>query len=70
MIPRAAVHRRDGRDVVWIVHDARVTPRAVALGAPNGDEIAVASGLAAGEKVVVGDTADLTDGAPITETTP
>ena len=70
MIPRAAVHRRDGRDVVWVVHHARVTPRAIALGAPNGDEIAVASGLAAGEKVVVGDTADLTDGAPITETTP
>jgi RND family efflux transporter MFP subunit len=70
MIPRAAVHRRDGRDVVWVVHHARVTPRAVAFGAPNGDEIAVASGLAAGEKVVVGDTAGLTDGAPITETTP
>ena len=63
-------HRRDGRDIVWVVQHARATPRAVALGAPNGDEIAIAAGLAAGEKVVIGDTSDLTDGAPITETTP
>jgi HlyD family secretion protein len=65
-IPRAAVRKDGGRDVVFVVHaDGRVERRAIGLAAGSGDEAVVTSGLAAGERVVVEGPADLKDGAAV-----
>ncbi len=67
MIPRTAVRQSDGRDVVWLVRDGRVERRAVKLGEARGEEVAIAAGLAGGDRVVVEGPDDLTDGARVTE---
>lgn len=66
-IPKSAVRQRDGRDVVWVVRDGRVERRAVTVGATQGNEAAIASGLSGGEKVVVEGAENLTEGVQVTE---
>ncbi len=65
LIPRAAVRREDGRDVVYVLRQGRVERRALTLGAAEGSDMVVAAGLAAGEQVVVEGPADLSDGARV-----
>jgi len=66
VIPRAAVRKDGGRDVVFVVQSGnRLERRAVGLAAGVGDEAVVTSGLAAGERVVVEGPADLKDGASV-----
>ena len=65
VIPRAAVRKDGGRDVVFVVRGDRVERRAVGLSPAPGDEAVVVSGLAAGERVVVEGPADLKDGARV-----
>ncbi len=67
VVPRPAVRSRDGRDIVWVAHDGRVTSRAVTIAAKNGDEITLATGLAGGEIIVIEGPDDLADGTPIAE---
>ncbi len=67
IVPRSAVRQRDGRDIVWIVHDGRVTSRAVAVGTKSGDDITLTSGVAGGETIMIEGPTDLTDGTPISE---
>jgi len=62
-VPKAAVRQRDGQDVVWIVRDGRVERRAVTVGAARGDEVLLAAGVSAGERVVVEPPDSLADGA-------
>ena len=62
VIPRAAARAAQGGDVVFVIRDDRVERRAVKLGAADGDEIEVVSGLAAGERIVVDGPPDLADG--------
>ena len=62
LIPRAAVRRQDGQDVVYVLRQNRVERRAVRLGATAGDDVAVVSGLSAGEQVVVEGPAELANG--------
>jgi HlyD family secretion protein len=62
LIPRAAVRRQNGQDVVYVLRQDRVERRAVRLGATVGDDVAVLSGLSAGEQVVVEGPAELADG--------
>jgi alpha-D-ribose 1-methylphosphonate 5-triphosphate synthase subunit PhnG len=50
---------------VFVVHDATLERRAVRLGAGSSDSITILSGLSAGERVAVGDFAQLKDGAKI-----
>lgn len=69
-LPAAAVDRRDGRDVVWVVRDGKAERRAVTLGEPRGDELTVAAGLTGGERVVVDPSAALADGARVKEARP
>ena len=66
-IPKSAVRQRDGRDVVWVVRDGRVERRAVTVGATQGNEAAIASGLSGGEKIVVEGAENLTEGVQVTE---
>jgi RND family efflux transporter MFP subunit len=64
-VPRAAVRKDGGRDVVFVIQGDKVERRAVGLAAGSGDEAVVISGLAAGDQVVVEGPADLKDGARV-----
>jgi HlyD family secretion protein len=69
VIPRAAVRKDAGHDVVFVIQAGnRVERRAIDLASgagENGDEAVVTSGLAAGEQVVIEGPADLQDGATV-----
>jgi HlyD family secretion protein len=67
VVPSSAVRKRDGRDIVWIARDGRVTSRAVAVGAKSGDDITLSAGVARGEIIMIEGPTDLTDGTPISE---
>jgi multidrug efflux pump subunit AcrA (membrane-fusion protein) len=66
LIPRAALRKDEGRDVVFVVNGEKVERRAVTVAAPAGgegqEEALVLTGLAAGERVVVEGPVDLADG--------
>jgi RND family efflux transporter MFP subunit len=51
--------------VVFVVHDDVLERRTVRLGASSGDSVTVLSGLAAGERVAVGDFVQMKDGVKI-----
>jgi len=60
-VPKAAMQKLDGRDVVMVVQNGRAERRAVTLGGVKGDETLVLAGLAAGERVVVQAPPNLAD---------
>jgi RND family efflux transporter MFP subunit len=68
IVPRSALRKSDGRDVVLVVVGDRVERRAVALGsesvagAAGENDALVLSGIAGGEKVVVEGPPELADG--------
>ena len=63
LIPRAALRKDEGRDVVFVVAGERVERRAVNVGVDAGGEDAlVLAGISAGERVVVEASADLAEG--------
>ena len=68
---RRARRRRCGRDdgasVLFVVRDERVERRAVKVGAADGDQVEIVSGVNAGEKVVVDGPPTLADGARVKE---
>ncbi len=65
VVPKAAVVKRDGADVVFTVQDQVVRMQTVNLGAPFGDGYEVAGGLSAGTKLVRNPASDLADGQKI-----
>jgi HlyD family secretion protein len=65
VVPRSAVRKDGGRDVIFVVRDGRVERRAVGLSTAPGDEAVVLSGLSAGDQVVVEGPPDLKDGARV-----
>jgi len=66
LIPRAALRKDEGRDVVFVVAGERVERRAVNVGVDAGGEDAlVLAGISAGERVVVEAPADLAEGDPV-----
>jgi RND family efflux transporter MFP subunit len=64
-LPVNAVQGSGSTGTVFVAHGDTVEQRAVRLGAGSGGNITVLSGLAAGERVAVGDFAQLKDGAKI-----
>src|SRR5688572_1676665 len=62
VIPASALQQEDGRDYVWLFQNGRVERRAVTTSATRNDEVTLAAGVAAGEKVVVNAPAGLKDG--------
>jgi RND family efflux transporter MFP subunit len=64
-VPVTAVQGSGPTGVVFVVHDSTLERRAVRLGASNSDHVTVTSGLAAGERVAVGDFNGMKDGAKI-----
>lgn len=70
LVPRVAVqHGTPGTFVYVEGSDATVALRKVAVGASSGDTVAIASGLAAGERVVTEGTDKLRDGASVQSAT-
>ena len=70
MVPKAAVHQQDGRDVVLVIQNDRAERRAVTVGGSSGDDAVVTAGLAAGEKVAIDWSDPIADGAAVKETNP
>jgi len=68
IIPKSALLKRDGRDVVWVVRDGRVERRAVTVAVTQADEATIGAGLSGGDRVVVEGAADLTEDSKVTET--
>ncbi len=66
LVPKAAVRSADGRDVVFVVRDRRLERRAVKIGAADGDQVEIVSGLTAGEQVVTEGPAAMKDGDTVT----
>jgi hypothetical protein len=64
-LPAAAVQGSGSTGVVFVVRDSALERRAVRLGAGNSERITVTSGLAAGERVAVGDFKEMQDGVKI-----
>ena len=73
VIPREAVRRDDGTDVVFVVNRDRVERRAVRLNPGEGlgeEEALVIAGIEGGERVVVQGPSDLADGDEVEVTSP
>jgi len=64
-LPAEAVQVSGSVGVVFVVHDATVERRAVRLGASSSDRVTVLSGLSPGERVAIGDLAQMKDGGAI-----
>jgi RND family efflux transporter MFP subunit len=62
LVPEAAVRSADGSEFVFVVADGRAARRAVRVAARRGDELELASGVTAGERVVIDGPQDLADG--------
>jgi RND family efflux transporter MFP subunit len=70
LIPKAAIQRQEGRDVVMVVNAGRAERRTVTVNSIGADESAIGAGLSAGDKVVVDWPAGLKDGAEVKEIQP
>jgi multidrug efflux pump subunit AcrA (membrane-fusion protein) len=55
LIPTAAVFTQPGTNVVYILSGAKFVPRSVVVGFRNEEQLAITSGLTAGEKVALKD---------------
>jgi RND family efflux transporter MFP subunit len=66
-LPRSALRRDGGQDIVWVVRDGRLERRAVTVAGAEGDELAIAAGVSPGERVVVEGPPDLAQGQAVTE---
>jgi len=62
LVPRGAVRKNGGEDVVFVLHGDRVERRSIRLAPTVGDDAVVVAGLASGEQVVVEGPPDLADG--------
>lgn len=64
-IPAEAVREEGSTKVVFVVGDGVVERRAVGVGGTRGGQVQVVAGLAAGERVALGDLSKLSDGAKV-----
>ena len=67
VVPKTAVRTDAGASVLFVVRDERVERRAVKVGAADGDQVEIVSGVNAGEKVVIDGPPTLADGARVKE---
>ena len=66
-LPATAILEKDGKSFVWLVDSSKgtVALRAVTVGAREGDNVAVTSGLSAGERIVIAGVHSLAEGEPV-----
>ncbi len=65
-IPRQALLNVEGGEEAFVLENGKAYRRPLTTGSAQGDRIAVLSGLAAGDQVVVSGQINLTDGASVT----
>ena len=65
VVPRAALQRDGERRYVWALSSGRARRRDVTIGLLAPDEVEIASGVSAGEKVLIPGMTPLTDGARV-----
>lgn len=70
IVPKNAVRRLDGRDIVWIVQSARLERRPVTVSSTIGDDAEISAGLTGGERVVVNSPVGLADRVSVKEMKP
>jgi HlyD family secretion protein len=66
LVPKAALRKVNGADVVFVVKGEVAERRAVKVGLMEGDQVEVVSGLQVGERVIVEGPATLADGSRVT----
>ncbi|HEV8541986.1 MAG TPA: efflux RND transporter periplasmic adaptor subunit [Verrucomicrobiae bacterium] len=66
-VPKQALLEREGRDIVWVVHEGKVERRAVTVGSKSADDVSIAAGLNGGERIVIEGGDNLSDGARVVE---
>jgi RND family efflux transporter MFP subunit len=66
LVPKTALRKADGRDVVFVVKEDLAERRAVTVGGTDGDQVEIASGLQLGERVIIDGPATLADGSRVT----
>ena len=66
LVPKTALRKADGRDVVFVVKEDLAERRAVTVGGTDGDQVEIASGLQVGERVIIDGPATLADGSRVT----
>ena len=67
IVPKSALRNEEGRDVVFVVQNARAERRAVSVESTEGDQTVLKAGLTNGEKVIVDAPVGLVDGSPVKE---
>ena len=67
MVPKSAVQKKDGKDVVLVVQNGRAERRAVSVGGASDGEVVVTAGLASGEKIIVDWLPGLAEGMAVKE---
>lgn len=67
LIPQSALRRIEGNDYIYVVDQGRVERRAVATGDSRGGDRLIVSGLASGERVVLGAPPEVVDGVLVQE---
>jgi Fe2+ transport system protein FeoA len=70
VVPAAAVVREGSEVAVFVVEGGKAQRRLVQTGLADGTGVEIVSGIAAGDRVIVGGQAGLPDGAAVTETAP
>jgi len=70
VVPRTAVQRVDGRDVVWVVSGGNAERRAVGVRSYTDQEATLDAGVQPGERVVTSAQGQLVDGARVREAGP
>jgi RND family efflux transporter MFP subunit len=65
LVPAEAIKDENGTKVVFVIRDETVERRAVGVGPARGGQVQVVAGLSTGERVALGDLAQLKDGARI-----
>jgi RND family efflux transporter MFP subunit len=66
-LPATAILEKDGKSFVWVVDAAKgtVALRAVTVGAREGDNVAVTSGISTGERIVIAGVHSLAEGQSV-----
>ena len=67
LVPKNAVRTDSGQSVVFVVKEDRVERRAVKVGAADGEQVEVISGLNSGERIVIDGHNGLADGSRVKE---
>lgn len=65
VVPKEALRKSEGKDVVLVLDDERLERRAVTVGGKIGEKTEITAGLRAGEQVVIEGPADLADGQKV-----